>query len=304
MSWKTKLFIVAVMLAQIWDIRRTGNKIKEAKQKEDDERRSKFSPSPTPTAAAAAANKPDSAVVAEPEASAPPAKAAASTPSTPASSTVRKANSLELWVSRQKKLNRSRLIQRKLERGLNKHERDAVLKLCIQSMIEAQQAREILSADQQNFVDIDNEAEQGVVGTDRREVSVRKVLAERLGAEVQIRDYVVMKTTLRTNTSDTNEWIQESRQILQSRADPSRRVQMDIRTRIVEMKDAPSTMDAEEGLILVNNGRDLMQELVQLVARPPDHESDSRIATYIEKVDMSFGPSMCLEFEFDHVRIS
>jgi hypothetical protein len=68
-----------------------------------------------------------------------------------------------------------------------------------------------------------------VVGTDRREVSVRKVLAERLGAEVQIQDYAVVKTTLRTNTSDTNEWIQESRQILQSRADPSRRVQMDIR---------------------------------------------------------------------------
>jgi hypothetical protein len=232
MSWKGKLFIVVVMLAQIWDIRRTSNKIKEAKQKEEDERRSKFSPSPTTTAAAAADKQPDSTApaVAEPEA-APPAKAAtsASAPSASRPSTVRKANSLELWVSRQKKLNRSRLIQRKLERGLNRHERDAVLKLCIQSMIEAQQAREILSADQQNFADVDNEAEQAVVGTDRREVSVRKVLAERLGAEVQIQDYAVVKTTLRTNTSDTNEWIQESRQILQSRADPSRRVQMDIR---------------------------------------------------------------------------
>jgi beta-phosphoglucomutase-like phosphatase (HAD superfamily) len=41
MSWKGKLFIVVVMLAQIWDIRRTSNKIKEAKQKEEDERRAR-----------------------------------------------------------------------------------------------------------------------------------------------------------------------------------------------------------------------------------------------------------------------
>jgi hypothetical protein len=70
------------------------------------------------------------------------------------------------------------------------------------------------------------------------------------------------------------------------------------------MKEHPSA-EAEEGLILVENGPELLQEMLQLIARPsPEQQSDSRIATYVEKVDMTFGPSMCLEFAFDQVRIS
>lgn len=50
-----------------------------------------------------------------------------------------------------------------------------------------------------------------------------------LGPEVQVRDYIIVNTTMQSNTTDATVWIQESRQVLQSRTDPSRRVVMDIR---------------------------------------------------------------------------
>jgi hypothetical protein len=75
------------------------------------------------------------------------------------------------------------------------------------------------------------------------------------------------------------------------------------RTRIVETKDKKSN-DAE-GLILVENGpQDLLHELLFLLGRPRELESDRRVATYVDKVVMTFGPSACLEFEFDGFRIS
>jgi hypothetical protein len=46
---------------------------------------------------------------------------------------------------------------------------------------------------------------------------------------VQVRDYTVVKSVLHSNTADTHEWVQESRLFLHARADPTRRVQMDIR---------------------------------------------------------------------------
>lgn len=70
------------------------------------------------------------------------------------------------------------------------------------------------------------------------------------------------------------------------------------------MKEKQDIKPEEEGLILVENRRDLLQEVLSLMRRPTEQEGDSRVATYVDKVDMTFGPSVCLEFEFDNVRIS
>jgi hypothetical protein len=75
------------------------------------------------------------------------------------------------------------------------------------------------------------------------------------------------------------------------------------RTRIVETKDKKSN-DAD-GLILVENGsQDLLHELLFLLGRPREMANDRRVATYVDKVVMTFGPSASLEFEFDGFRIS
>jgi hypothetical protein len=92
-------FLVAVLIAQLWDIRQMVNKGKQNKQAEEEKQRNKLN-SVTPVDPT---KQPQQQEQQQEEAVQVPSALAPST----STSTVRKANSLELWVSRQKKLKRS-----------------------------------------------------------------------------------------------------------------------------------------------------------------------------------------------------
>lgn len=183
--------ILVLMGIQMWDMNRSVNKAKEETQRKKEEERAKrvqafdeIGKSEVSSTATSSAADAGAESVAKPSDS----TAAAASPSTEAASATNgqasrasDTNSLAVWVSRQKRLNHARLLQRKLERGLTKNERDAVLKMCVQSTIDVKQAREILAlpTNAANFRSA-NEQEEGAAAVVKKEDPSRGVLVRKV----------------------------------------------------------------------------------------------------------------------------